>query len=230
MHNYSNIKGFLFDVDGTLYHQLPLRMIMVFLLVTLNIHKPKGLFRKMRMIAAYRKAQEILRISSTQRRNCFEEQITLAANLTSEAPEYISKTVEDWLGRRPLPFIKLCRRKELKQVLEHLHKEGFQLGVFSDYPALDKLRAMGIEDYFQAIVTPNDPDLRGFKPDTNGFAVAAIRMGLNPSEILYIGDRVEVDGRGASAAGMPVIIINSQYRRQRSWSTNGDSSRPSRWL
>ncbi len=37
--------------------------------------------------------------------------------------------------------------------------------------------------------------------------VAAEKMKLQPSEILYIGDREEVDGVGATNAGMHVQMV-----------------------
>ena len=44
--------------------------------------------------------------------------------------------------------------------------------------------------------------------------VAARKMGIDPSEILYVGDREEVDGIGASNAGMQVVILKSTLRKR----------------
>ena len=214
--NCSKIKGILFDVDGTLYHQALLRPIMIFLLVLLNIHNPKELFRKAKVIAVYRKAQENLRHSFHGSSNCSSRQIDLAINNTGESYAYISKTIMEWFEKRSLLFIRLCRRRGLNFVLDQLCQKGFKLGVFSDYPAQDKLRELRVYEYFSIIVSANDPEVKGFKPKTNGFAVAARRMGLKPSEVLYVGDRAEVDGIGASAVGMPVVILKGFFDLKKS--------------
>jgi FMN phosphatase YigB (HAD superfamily) len=204
----SPIKGILFDVDGTLYYQLPLRMIMILILVFEHFGNLKELCRKIRVILQYRKAQEILRNSYDEPTNCSKLQIKLTANKTGESYHYVRSIIAEWFEKKPLDYINLCRRRGLKRFIGFLQKEGFKLGVFSDYPAIGKLKALGICDYFPTIIDPCDLDIKGFKPNTNGFEIAAQKMSLPPSEILYIGDRSEVDGIGASLAGMPVIILN----------------------
>jgi len=39
-------------------------------------------------------------------------------------------------------------------------------------------------------------------------------MGLKPSEILYLGDRAEVDGPGGADAGMQVVIFRGFLKRR----------------
>ena len=214
--NCSKIKGILFDVDGTLYHQTLLRPIMILLFVSFNIHNPKELLRKARVIIAYRKAQENLRYSLQGSSNCSIRQIDLAINNTGESHGYISKTIIEWFEKRPLSFLRLCHRRGLNSVLDLLLQKGFKLGVFSDYPTWDKLQALKVCEYFSTVVSANDPEVKGFKPKTNGFAVAARRMGLKPSEVLYVGDRAEVDGIGASAVGMPVVILKGFFDLKKS--------------
>jgi len=210
------IKGVLFDVDGTLYHQIPLRAIMIILLVLLNIHNPKELFRKAKVIIAYRKAQEKLRHSCQGSSDCSIRQIDLAISNTGESRGYVSETIIEWFEKRPISFLRLCHRRGLNSVLDLFHQKGIKLGVFSDYPTWDKLLALKVYEYFSTVVSANDPEVKGFKPKTNGFTVAARRMGLKPSEILYVGDRAEADGAGASAAGMPVVILKGFFDKKKS--------------
>ena len=214
--NCSKIKGVLFDVDGTLYHQTLLRPIMILLFVSFNIQNPKELLRKAKVITAYRKAQENLRYSLQGSSNCSIRQIDLAINNTGESHGYVSKIIIEWFRERPLPFLRLCRRRGLNSVLCQLHQKGFKLGVFSDYPTQHKLLSLKIYKYFSTVMSANDPEVKGFKPKTNGFAVAARRMGLKPSEVLYVGDRAEVDGVGASAVGMPVVILKNFFDLKKS--------------
>lgn len=188
---------------------------MILTLFFLNIHKPKELLRKIRVILAYRKAQEALRNSGGKCKSPSRVQIKLTSEMTGESAGYITGAVREWFERRPLRYLRLCRRRGMFSLIDSLHQMGFKLGVYSDYPAEDKLISLGISKYMMAVVSAHDPAVRGFKPETNGFAVAAQRMGLKPPEILYVGDRPDVDVPGAQAEGMRVIIIGTGIKRKR---------------
>lgn len=208
-----NIKGILLDVDGTLYCQTPLRMVMAILLLLSNFYNPRELFRKLKVIIQYRKSQELMRTGGNQK-ECDKNQIMYTAESTGEHPSYISAVIKEWFEERPLPFIPLCRKRGMKKAIYEWYKNGIRLGVFSDYPVEAKLNALGIAGFFTAIVSANDPDVHGFKPDTNGFAVAARKMGLAPSEVLYVGDREEVDGVGAINSGMKSAILKKGFKKR----------------
>ncbi len=63
-----------------------------------------------------------------------------------------------------------------------------------------KLRALGIEDAFDASVF-GDPE-RGLKPDPAPFEATLTELGLPAERTLTVGDSVETDVRGANAVGM----------------------------
>ncbi len=198
---FSGFKGILFDVDGTLYHQVPLRLTMCFWLATL-ICRPIKFLKTLKIIYNYRRAQEELRHSKEQ-----IGQIALTVIKTGESLSDVESVVQEWFERRPLCLIKFFRRKGVSVVLGKLQEKGVKLGVFSDYPAHTKIQALGLSSYFSIIMSASDKDVEGFKPDSNGFELAAQQMGLRPDEIVYVGDRVEVDGLGAKYAGMKPVII-----------------------
>lgn len=205
-------KGILFDVDGTLYHQAPLRTIMALLLILVNLFRPYELKRKLNVIRQYRKSQEILRESPEMEVGNQNSQLLLTSRHTGESVLYISDVINEWFEKRPLPFLRFCCRRKLNRSMGLLNKKGIKLGVFSDYPAEKKLIALGISEFIKTVVSASDEGVQGFKPKTNGFKIAATKMGLKPSEILYVGDRPEVDGPGGVDAGMQVAIIKSFLR------------------
>ena len=209
-----DIRGILFDVDGTLYHPTPLRLIMVSLLLLTNIHKPKELIKTIRVIAAYRRAQETLRTCAQRQKDYPKRQIDLASKQTGESSAFVSEVVKEWFEKKPVSYLRLCRRRGMENVIGLLHQRGFRIGVYSDYPVEEKLHALGISHFFTVIISASDPEVKGFKPETNGFSVTARRMGLKPAEILYVGDRPDVDGAGASAAGMQVVILNGLFKKR----------------
>ena len=212
------VRGVVFDVDGTLYHQAPLRAIMAALLLVSAPADPKRLMRQMRVVRAYRCAQEMLRrpqADSEERVpgniDLARRQILAAAGLCGEPPAMVAEAVRQWFYRRPLPLLPLVRRRRLIPTLAALAAEGYRLGVYSDYPARDKLDALGVGAYFPVVVTAGQSDIGAFKPAAVGFRVTARRMGISPRHLLYVGDRASVDGAGATCAGMQVVIIESIF-------------------
>jgi FMN phosphatase YigB (HAD superfamily) len=57
-----------------------------------------------------------------------------------------------------------------------------------------------------------DPDINAFKPHPKGFLHACRHWGVPPEEVLYIGDRPEVDAVGAATASMPCAILTVKTR------------------
>lgn len=203
----TTIKGVVFDLDGTFYVQARLRVLMAGLVLLHLLVSPRVTMRRVRVIRAYRRAQEELRNRRSLSGSGPEEQYALTVAACEESGAFVRETISSWFEAKPLPFLPLCQRRGIRAVLEEFKVQGIRLGVLSDYPAAEKLKALGIDKYFNAVVTPADPEVSGFKPWSNGFAVIAARMGLEPTQMLYVGDRPEVDGLGASRAGMEVAII-----------------------
>lgn len=88
------------------------------------------------------------------------------------------------------------------RVLEHLRKR-YKLAIVSDAPALKawlRLTEMGIQDYFDFVVTFSDT--RKTKPHSLPFELAIKKLGIKPEEILFIGDQPQRDIKGAKAVGM----------------------------
>ena len=98
---------------------------------------------------------------------------------------------------RPLKYLQFCRAKGLTRLLETLHRSGLRAGVLSDYPAGGKLQALGLEGRFTPILS----------------ATACEIWNLAPDEVLFVGDRADVDAAGAAAAGMPCVIIDPRESR-----------------
>lgn len=206
------IKGVLFDVDGTLYHHFPVRLLMGVSLVISNLVAPLKLVEQLRIINTYRQVQEVLRTSDPDMAH--KSQIELTAHNLKMPVHCVRGVVEEWMQRRPLAYIRLCRRKGVQRVVEALHNSGIKMGVYSDYPSHEKLRALGILRYMSTVVCSSDSDILRFKPAPDGFIAAAQKMQLAPSEILYIGDREDIDIPGARRAGMQVAIIKSWLHRK----------------
>ena len=69
-----------------------------------------------------------------------------------------------------------------------------------------KLRVLGVHDRFEAILCA--AELGVSKPDAGAFAAACDALGLAASEVAYVGDHPEIDGRGAADAGLLSVWID----------------------
>jgi HAD superfamily hydrolase (TIGR01549 family) len=88
------------------------------------------------------------------------------------------------------------------------------LGVLSDYPVRDKLNALGVAESFSLALCTTDPEINALKPHPRGFKRACELWHLHPEEILYVGDRVDVDEKGARAAGLQFAILGHRNERR----------------
>ena len=197
----------LFDLDGTLYRQPPLRALMAAELLTLPLVRPWKATRHLKALRAYRHAQEHLRGSETT--GLAARQLDAAAEASGLPIAEVQALVADWMMRRPLKYLQFCRAAGLVDLLMTLERKHVKVGVLSDYPAEAKLRALGLEGRFWPVLCATDPEIDSFKPSPKGFLRACDLWGVAPSEVLFVGDRVEVDAAGAKAAGMQCVIVGS---------------------
>ena len=160
----------------------------------------------MRVLAAYRAAQEELRAGGWVG-DIASAQIDVATERTGVPGERVGALVAEWMDTRPLDLVTSHARAGLVAMLDALRERAMRLGIVSDYPATAKLAALGIADRFDTVITAGDPRVQAFKPDPRGLMVALKDLGLQSSEAIYVGDRIDVDARAASAAGMTSVLI-----------------------
>jgi FMN phosphatase YigB (HAD superfamily) len=160
-----------------------------------------------RVIAAYRASQEILRNRDDMADA--SAQLALTAERTGIALHTIAAIVDEWIFDRPLRHLGACRVSGVVDLLALLDRRRVRTGILSDYPAERKLAALGLADRFSLVLCGGDRDIAAFKPNPRGHIVACARWGLSPAEVLYVGDRADVDAVGAAAAGMPAVIVTA---------------------
>jgi putative hydrolase of the HAD superfamily len=207
------IRAVLFDLDGTLYRQTPVRSLMALELLTLPFSGWLKAPQRWRALRAYRKAQEQLR--ATDARGSGAAQLAAAARQTGLRVEEVERLVNEWMLARPLKYLRLCRARGLEPLLSFLEEAGVRIGVLSDYPAESKLQALGLNGLFSPVLCTSAPEVSALKPSPRGFLLACRTWKLPPRDVLFVGDRPDVDAAGASAAGMPCVIIGGRFRPAR---------------
>jgi putative hydrolase of the HAD superfamily len=134
-------------------------------------------------------------------------QLAAAAHRTGLSLQEVERLVDEWMLARPLKYLRVCRAKGLDRLLAFLEQAGVPSGVLSDYPAESKLQALGLGGRFSPVLCTSSPEVAALKPSPRGYLLACRSWKLTPGEVLFVGDRPEVDAAGAAAAGMPCVIV-----------------------
>jgi FMN phosphatase YigB (HAD superfamily) len=203
-----SLKASIFDLDGTLYHQGPVRRAVLMRILRDHAGRPVDSIRTLRALQVFRQAQERLRSAAPSESDLSRLQIEWAERRSGMAKERIQHCVARWMVHEPLPFLAASRRSGTVELLQLAKDCGLLLAVLSDYPAEQKLISLGIRKYFDVVVAAQDHEIQRFKPDPTGLLAALRRLRVRASDVLYIGDRAGVDGLVASRAGVRSIILN----------------------
>ena len=93
-----------------------------------------------------------------------------------------------------------------------LLKDRYLLGIVSDAQqdhAYPELRMLGIHGFFRSIIVSAEFGYR--KPDVRLFNECLRRLGVKPSEALYIGNDTTRDVKGAKDSGMKSVLLMTEY-------------------
>jgi FMN phosphatase YigB (HAD superfamily) len=210
-----NIRGIIFDFDGTLYDyaRLPFWLIAAY---------PPDMFR-IRLERLTHKRFTGCDYSSE------EEYYAAFFSALGDLCRLPSDKMRDWYFGRYMPrMIRVLRkhyrlRPKVKDLFGRLEMpQGSRWGlpanfpevaVYSDYPFL--------RERFEALGLRCSPKWRLYGPESFGAQKPAPRpflriaedLGARPEEILVIGDREETDGMGAFNAGMKFFCLLTGRKR-----------------
>jgi FMN phosphatase YigB (HAD superfamily) len=192
----SGPRAWLVDLDGTLYHALPVKLAMALELAL-------GGLRAAPLLRRFRAEHERVRADGAEAVDPFARQLAGAALALGVDPATLHGVVEEWMIERPGKWLRLARRRGLLAELARFRAAGGASALVSDYPARRKLAALGAAALFDAVVASGEPGgPRALKPAPEGYLAAATLLGVAPSECLVIGDRDDADGEAARRAGM----------------------------
>ncbi len=113
-----------------------------------------------------------------------------------------------WRWYEPLSVLAQVE-PDLHETLAKLTDAGLSLGIvsntFVNRASLDRqLKSLGLLDFFPMRLYSYELAMR--KPDPRVFRVAAERIGQAPENILFVGDRIDMDVRPALACGMAAAL------------------------
>jgi len=190
----SEYAAVVFDMDGTLYFQTPVRVCM-FLEMLLHFWCVREFF----VVQQYRKLYE-LGLTDQER----------FALLSSDAPQIVN----DWMLVRPMKYVRRFRDKELLSLIRTLRGQGVKIIVYSDYPLDAKLNAVELApDY---AYYSGDKIISCQKPNPKGLLSIIAEINEKPENIAFIGDKFEKDGLCADAAGINYAILPKSAKARNS--------------
>lgn len=198
--DWRRVEAVIFDLDGTLYAQAPLRRRMLGLLLGHCLMNPRDA-RLPFVLQRFRQCREAL--AEAEAAGIEELQFQRPAAAIGIDPALLRQLVHEWLEHRPLPYLAACRAPGAVALINRLRATGRPVAVFSDYPVAAKLRALGIR--VDLAVAAVDPEIDRLKPHPRGLEVIQRKLGLPASACLLIGDRPERDGHCAARVGMPFL-------------------------
>jgi HAD superfamily hydrolase (TIGR01549 family) len=210
VNSLSGARGFIFDIDGTLYDSRYIHRRLFFarpLDVGLLLADRKT--RKSLTGADYREAEAYYREFFSR----------MALRIHKPASALHAWYFDAYMPRMYRVLKKYYRLRpgcvELFEELTRSPRTGgpFKFAIYSDYPqTAERLQALGLSVDTGLLFGPENFGAQ--KPAVRPFLSIAEALGVPPGEILVVGDREDADGAGAIAAGMDFIRIKTSKKRQ----------------
>lgn len=195
------VRAAIFDMDGTLYRQRPVRIRMAVRLGNYYLLHP-GSVRELAGIWYFRKIRE----QAAFRTRSMAEQIRAAAQKAGlTETEGLEKAIRKWMFHEPLALIPDHGNEPVLALIRTLREEGKTVIIYSDYPPEEKLKALGVVP--DAVYYPGLGGITEMKPSGENVRKILKDLKLKAEETVYLGDRDEKDGKSARDAGVRFLPV-----------------------
>jgi putative hydrolase of the HAD superfamily len=98
-------------------------------------------------------------------------------------------------------------------ILEEMKRNGYSLAVVSDAQkvfCVQEGEMLGLTPFFDHTIMSTHLGFR--KPDPRIFTIACTLLAIPPAEVVYIGNDLETDVKGAQGIGMKAILLDRDKR------------------
>lgn len=202
--NILDYRLVVFDLDGTLYRQGPVRRAM--LVDLLRSGGTPGRLVRLRLLRRFRQLREDMALTAPQG---FDAPLfAQLARETGQDAGPLRALVTEWIEERPLRHLAAARVPGAAGFFDALRRHGIIVAVWSDYPVAAKLVALGLRADHQICAT--DSTVNALKPHPAGLVQAMARAGVSPHQTLMVGDRLPHDGAAAAAAGVDFLLRSNR--------------------
>jgi len=219
-----NIRGLIFDINGTLIDICTNEGNEVIYQLVSNFLTYQGISLSRQVVRdLYFQIMKEHRSLSGEAYPEFDAVEVFREMTASHASDFTRILPSDKFEQLPLMLAEVFRAASLcrlrlypgvKEVLDQLRPQ-YRLTALSDAQrawAIPELHAVGLLDYFAPIIISSDLGYR--KPDIRIFQRALDGIGLNPSEVLFVGNDMYRDIFGAQQLGLKTVFYKSNQGDQ----------------
>ena len=188
------IKAVAFDIDGTLYAEWKLYgRLAIYILKHISFY------------LNYRKVRKILHRTAPLA-DFYEYQARLLAERLKITPKEAKEQINSFCyeGLKPY-FDSISPYPHLYDTILAFKNAGLKIAVMSDFPPSQKGEIWGIRSLCD--VCMGSEESGALKPSIYPFGILARKLELEPSQILYVGNSVKYDIKGANNAGMKSALL-----------------------
>ena len=209
--DFKNYDLIIFDMDGTLYFQRPLQIHMAFLLLANMLRHPLDGFFVIRTLQVFRHCRNQMKGLAVS--DSYRYSLTQAAQQLHRSESEINTIIQKWMFTIPLQIINKYQDHNLIRNIKLLQSQNKKIAIYSDYPAEQKSRAIGLSDI--PCHDAADPLIDCMKPNPKGIRhIMQLYDICDPKKVLMVGDRKSLDGMAAKAAGTDYMILPKSYLRR----------------
>jgi len=183
------IKAVGFDIDGTLYPNF-----------SMYVRSSSSFLSHPRLVYHFGKVRKEVR--KTEYSGHFRDnQAKLLGYSMKISQEKAANMIERYLYQKWVySFEGVKPFKTVRPALLSLKREGLKLGALSDFPVEKKLEFLGLSDLME--IAFSSEETGHLKPHNAPFINLISKLGVNPEEILYVGNSYKYDILGAKQVGL----------------------------
>lgn len=197
-------RAVVFDLDGTLYFQRKLRLMMACRLAGHYLCHPFHI-KELLVLKKFRSVREHWdKLSEESLDTAQYRYVAEKMHTTAEAVERIIKT---WIYENPLSALQKSCDEKIAELIKKLKEKNILVLILSDYPVKEKLESIGLLELADGMYSALDERLMELKPSPKGLQLIMEDFHLAASELLMVGDRYSKDGMSAINAGTDYLIL-----------------------
>lgn len=201
--DFNKYDLYVFDVDGTLYYQNKLRLIMgKRLLMYYLLHPLK--FKDLIIIKNFRSLRE----NAKDTNGLFD----ITAKKCNVSVSRVNEVIKKWIYENPIDALIASKDDTLLAIIDKLKANGKTVAIWSDYEADDKLKALQLSiDY---VYTAEQERVGELKPSQKGLNLIMSDLNVPKDKTIMIGDRMVKDGEAAKKAGCDYLILSKSKKKR----------------
>lgn len=211
MKKLDEYKLVIWDLDGTLYFQKEFRLKMAMVLMQKLVFAPTH-WKEAFVILKYRSLREKWDASDTGA-DLEERQYIETGKSFKLSGEQVERIISRWMLEEPLAHLKAYRDETAAKTIGVLQEKGIATVCYSDYPTIDKLKALEIE--VSGSYAATDDVIACMKPNPKGLQYIINKYQIAKEDTIMIGDRMEKDGEVAKAVGVDYLILERKRKNRK---------------